>query len=290
MTATSIAEVPLTRRDIPPMIVGNDCGECATRRICIWSHLDPPNHDRLDGLGRVTRKVHAGEAIFRAGDAFRNLYVARAGSSKTVFMREDGRHQITGFQLAGEFLGLDAIASGVHQTDAIALENSVVCALPYAELERLADSLREVRDYLNQAMSEEITREAGLLMLMGNLSAEERVAAFLVNLSDRYAMRGYSPPGVQPAHEPRRDRLLPGHETGNREPHAGAPARARADRPAGPPDPDPGPARPAGCLSQGLSTLTGAPHRPVIGRQAGRAGRRVRAWFRTRPAHDGERG
>lgn len=193
MTATPIAEVPLTRRDIPPMIVGSDCGECATRRICIWSNLDPLHYDRLDGLGRVTRKVHAGEAIFRAGDTFRNLYVARAGSSKTVFMREDGRHQITGFQLAGEFLGLDAIASGVHQTDAIALENSVVCALPYAELERLADSLREVRDYLNQAMSEEISREAGLLMLMGNLSAEERVAAFLVNLSDRYAMRGYSP-------------------------------------------------------------------------------------------------
>ncbi|MGN6578576.1 MAG: helix-turn-helix domain-containing protein [Bordetella sp.] len=193
MTAATPHEVPLLRRDKPPTIAANDCDECAARRLCIWSHLNPLHCDRLQELGRTTRKIAAGEAIFRAGDPFRNLYIARAGSSKTVFVREDGRHQITGFQLAGELLGLDAIAAHVHQTDAIALENSVVCVLPYAGLDRLAESLSEVRGYLNQAMSEEISREARLLMLMGNLTALERVAAFLVNLSDRYAMRGYSP-------------------------------------------------------------------------------------------------
>ena len=193
MTATHTHEMPLIRCDDLPTETGIDCSDCATRRLCIWSYLNPLRLDRLQALERTTRKISAGQAIFRAGDPLRTLYVARAGSSKTVFVRADGRHQITGFQLAGELLGLDAIASRVHQTDAIALESSIVCVLPYASLDRLANSVSEVRGYLNQAMSEEISREAELLMLMGNLTAQERVAAFLVNLSDRYAMRGYSP-------------------------------------------------------------------------------------------------
>ncbi|WP_019936504.1 helix-turn-helix domain-containing protein [Bordetella sp. FB-8] len=194
MTAAApIHEMPMPRGGKPPMVALNDCNECTNRQLCIWSHLDPLHQDSARDLGRTMRNIGAGQAIFRAGDPFRNLYVTRAGSSKTVLMRADGRHQITGFQLAGEFLGLDAIASSVHPTDAIALESSVVCIFPYQNLERLADSLRAVRGYLNQAMSEEISREANLLMLLGHLSAEERVAAFLVNLSDRYAVRGYSP-------------------------------------------------------------------------------------------------
>lgn len=168
------------------------CERCSSRDICI-----PPSlrHAQLAGLVGVfgnSRKIERGEAIYRAGDAFENLYVLRAGSSKTVAMHRDGREQITGFQICGEFIGMEGLTTGTHTLDAIALEDSQVCAIPYHALEKLSYSDRELQRHLNCLMSREIVRESAHLMLMGSMNAEERVAAFLVNLSQRYRERGYS--------------------------------------------------------------------------------------------------
>ncbi|AOB33719.1 hypothetical protein AKI39_13720 [Bordetella sp. H567] len=168
------------------------CEGCGARRLCQAAQLCRGGDDRPVSLPVCARKVKAGEAVYRAGDPLRNLYTSRAGTSKSIRLYRDGRQQITGFQLGGEFLGMDAIATGRHQTEAIALEDMVVCVLPYREIEALADAYTDVRRGMERMLSQEIVREAGLLMLMGNLSAEERVAAFLVDLSDRYAERGYS--------------------------------------------------------------------------------------------------
>jgi CRP/FNR family transcriptional regulator len=168
------------------------CDSCGARKICQAAQLGcGAPHPITFHVG--TRKVRAGEAVFRVGDPFRNLYIPRAGTCKSIRLHRDGRQQITAFHLGGECLGMDAIASGRHQTEAVALEDMMVCVLPYHDIEALADDISDVRRGLERMLSGEIVREAGLLMLMGHLSAEERVAAFLVDLAERYAARGYSP-------------------------------------------------------------------------------------------------
>jgi CRP/FNR family transcriptional regulator, anaerobic regulatory protein len=170
-----------------------ECARCSTRDLCMPATSRAKHQDKLNGVFGHSRKVGRGEAIYRAGDAFHNLYVARAGSSKTIVMHRDGRQQITGFQITGEFLGMEGIVTGKHTIDAIALEDSVVCAIPFKALEMLGEQDREFQRHLHKIMSREIVRESALLMLMGSMSAEERVAAFLLNLSKRFQDRGYSP-------------------------------------------------------------------------------------------------
>lgn len=103
-----------------------------------------------------------------------------------------GREQITGFQAQGELLGLDGLASERHGVDAVALEDSEVCILPYAELERIARDFAPLQHQLHRVMSRELVKDHGVMLLLGSMNAEERVAAFLLNLSERYKKLGYS--------------------------------------------------------------------------------------------------
>jgi CRP/FNR family transcriptional regulator len=117
----------------------------------------------------------------------------RAGSFKTIVMHRDGREQVTGFHLAGDALGLDGVSTGHHSCDSIAIEDSHVCIIPFHLLESLCRELKGVQQHVHRMMSSEIVRESVLMMLLGTMSAEQRVAAFLLNLSTRLKARGYSP-------------------------------------------------------------------------------------------------
>ncbi|TDV07129.1 helix-turn-helix domain-containing protein [Paraburkholderia caballeronis] len=168
------------------------CERCSSRDLCMPPSLRDTQPAGLVGVFGNSRKIERGEAIYRAGDAFENLYVLRAGSSKTIALHRDGREQITGFQISGEFIGMEGLTTGVHTLDAIALEDSVVCAIPFRALESMSYTDRDLQRHMNWLMSREIVRESAHLMLMGSMNAEERVAAFLLNLSQRYRERGYS--------------------------------------------------------------------------------------------------
>ncbi|MCX7163470.1 MAG: helix-turn-helix domain-containing protein, partial [Rhodocyclales bacterium] len=101
--------------------------------------------------------------------------------------------QVTGFQMAGEILGMDGISTEVHACNAVALEDSEVCLIPFTELENLSSEIRTLQHHLHKVMSREIVRDHGVMMLLGTMRAEERLAAFLLNLSQRFTARGYSP-------------------------------------------------------------------------------------------------
>ncbi|WP_157655081.1 helix-turn-helix domain-containing protein, partial [Burkholderia ubonensis] len=109
-----------------------------------------------------------------------------------VMMHRDGDEQVTGFQIVGEPLGLDGVHAGRHNGDAIALEDSTVCIIPFGQLEQLCHELRPMQHHVYQMMSGEIVRESSLMLLLGTMTAEQRVAAFLLNLSKRFKARGYS--------------------------------------------------------------------------------------------------
>ena len=115
------------------------------------------------------------------------------GFFKTDILLEDGRDQVTGFQMAGEILGMDGIGTEVHTCNSIALEDSEICVIPFAQLERLSRQVQALQRHFHKVMSREIVRDHGVMMLLGTMRAEERLAAFLLNLSQRFTARGYSP-------------------------------------------------------------------------------------------------
>lgn len=162
------------------------------RSLCLPVQLTPSEFGRLDTIICATRHVRQGDTLFRADDDFQSIYAVRAGSFKTVMMHRDGREQVTGFQIVGETLGMDGIGNGHHCCDAIALEDSVVCIIPFGQLETACREMKSMQHYLYQMLSSEIVRESSQMLLLGTMSAEQRVAQFLLNLSARFKARGYS--------------------------------------------------------------------------------------------------
>ncbi|WP_435870113.1 fumarate/nitrate reduction transcriptional regulator Fnr [Eleftheria terrae] len=169
------------------------CSSCNLRELCLPVGLTRPELDRLDTLIASRRSVKRGDALFRAGDPFQSLFAVRTGFFKTTVSSEDGRDQVTGFQMAGELLGLEAISHDRHTCDAIALEDSQVCLIPYSQLETLSREFTELQHSFHKIMSREIVRDHGVMLLLGSMRAEERLAAFLLNLTQRLEARGFSP-------------------------------------------------------------------------------------------------
>lgn len=152
---------------------------------------------QLEMLSHAKHVYARGDYLYRSGDKLQSLYAIHSGSFKTQVLHEDGREQVTGFQMVGEIIGLDAISTGHHSCDAVALENSEVCELPFNKLEALSRELPSLQHHLHKIMSSEIVRSQGIMLLLGSMRAEERLAAFLLNLSQRFAARGYSPTKFQ---------------------------------------------------------------------------------------------
>lgn len=168
------------------------CSNCNLRELCMPIGMTNTELDQLDELVYTRRKIKRGEALYRSGEPFEALYAVRTGFFKTRLTFQDGRDQVTGFSMAGELLGLDGIGSDRHTVDAVALEDCEVCMIPYAKLESLSGEIPSLRTHFHKVMSREIVRENSVMMLLGTMRAEERLAAFLLNLSQRMHSRGYA--------------------------------------------------------------------------------------------------
>ena len=168
------------------------CSNCNLRELCMPIGMDADELKRVDELVTKRPFVKRGTALFRMGDPFTSLYAIRSGFFKTIISTDDGREQVTGFQMAGEILGLDGIATDLHTCDAVALEDTEVCALPFDRIEEIAREVKALQHHVHKIMGREIVREHGVMLLLGNMRAEERLAAFLLNLVQRLQERGFS--------------------------------------------------------------------------------------------------
>ncbi len=168
------------------------CSTCHLKDLCLPCGLNGIDLERLDGLKFARRRIKEGQALYHEGDRFQFIYAVRSGTFKSTLNLRDGREQVTGFQMAGELLGLDGLAAGKHASSALALEDAEICAIPYAHLSELAATSADLQHVLSRLMSREIVREHSLMMLLGSMNAEERLAAFLLNISQRMKARGYS--------------------------------------------------------------------------------------------------
>ena len=168
------------------------CSTCNLRTLCLPCGLNARDLDYVNDLIYTRKRVKAGEALYQAGTPFKSLYAVRTGFFKSYVVSEDGRDQVTGFQMAGEIIGLDGIHEDRHTLNVVALEDSEVCVIPYVRLEEVSAKIPELRRQVHRTMSREIARDHGVMMLLGSMRAEERVAAFLLNLSQRFLARGYA--------------------------------------------------------------------------------------------------
>jgi|KBSMisStaDraftv2_1062788.scaffolds.fasta_scaffold258745_2 CRP/FNR family transcriptional regulator len=168
------------------------CANCNLRALCLPLMMSDDELLRLDALVDTRRLVKRGQALFRNGDAFDSLYAIRSGFFKTRLATADGHEQVTGFQMAGEVLGLDGISNEVHQCDAVALEDSQVCVIRYTQLEVLGREFTDLQRQFHKVMSQQIVNDHGVMQLLGNRRAEERLAAFVLDLTQRLRSRGFS--------------------------------------------------------------------------------------------------
>ncbi len=168
------------------------CASCSLREICLPFGLETADIQKLDSIINRRRRLRVGDHLFRAGDGFQALYAIRSGFIKTYELNRDGREQISGFHMPGELIGLDAISLDKHACGAVALEEGEVCDIPFYRLEELFQEVPSLQHRFHQLMSREISEDHQQMMVLGTMHADERLAAFLLNLSDRLAARGYS--------------------------------------------------------------------------------------------------
>jgi CRP/FNR family transcriptional regulator, anaerobic regulatory protein len=169
------------------------CSSCNLRELCLPMGLNAQEMGQLDTLISTRKRVKRGDALFSVGDRFTSLYAIRSGFFKTCVTTADGRDQVTGFQMAGEIIGLDGIVSDRHACDAVALEDAEVCVMPFDQVEELSRQFTPLQHHVHRIMSREIVRDHSVMLLLGSMRAEERLAAFLLNLVQRLQARGFSP-------------------------------------------------------------------------------------------------
>ncbi|WP_341675341.1 fumarate/nitrate reduction transcriptional regulator Fnr [Niveibacterium sp. SC-1] len=179
--------IPLTAANL-----ATACAQCNLKELCLPVGLDVDALERMDGLITARKRIKRSQHLYRAGEPFDAIYAIRTGFFKTDILTEDGRDQVTGFQMAGEIIGLDGISTDRHVCNAVALEDSEVCMISFDRLEELSRKVESLQRQFHKFMSREIVREQGIMMLLGSMRAEERLAAFLLNLSQRMRARGYS--------------------------------------------------------------------------------------------------
>lgn len=177
------------------------CRSCSLRELCLPLGLDSDDMQRLELIVHTRGPIRNGEHLFREGDTFQALYAVKSGALKTYTIDNQGREHVLGFHIAGELVGLDGIYAGQNRCNAVALQTTSVCALPFARLEQLIHEVPGLQSQVLRVMSRELSASA---QLATDHSAEERLAGFLVSLSRRYVRRGL-PPGLLTLPMPRRD-------------------------------------------------------------------------------------
>lgn len=170
------------------------CSSCNLRELCLpCCGLTGTERELADRVVFNRSRVRRREVLYRSGDRFSSLYAVRNGFFKSTALLENGRDQVTGYTMTGEVLGMDGIGPERHTCNAIALEDSDVCAISFAKLQELAHEIPSLQRHIRRMMSREIVREQGVMLLLGSRNAEERIAMFLLGLSQRFAACGHSP-------------------------------------------------------------------------------------------------
>lgn len=168
------------------------CSTCRLRELCLPGDMAEREPRAIDKIVRARRTVKRGERLYSSNESFTSVYAVRRGFFKTSVLTEDGRDQVTGFFMAGDILGLDGIGTDQHTLTVTAIEDSEVCIMPFAHLQSVAEHTPGLLHQLHKLMSRAMVRDQAVMLLLGSMRAEERIAVFLLNLSQRFVVRGFA--------------------------------------------------------------------------------------------------
>lgn len=133
-----------------------------------------------------------GQRVHTIGQSFDALYIVHSGFLKTVLIDEFGNEQVLSFPMKGDLFGADGIHTKRYASEAVALSNCDLVILPFKKFTTLGRVHIELEHAMYSVMSRELVREQAMVSMLGALSAEARVARFLVSLSERFSEMGYS--------------------------------------------------------------------------------------------------
>jgi CRP/FNR family transcriptional regulator len=145
-----------------------------------------------DDVEFPVRRLQPGETLCRAGDAFEALYVVRSGFLKTVSLDGAGNEQVLAFPMRGDAIGVDGFDQGYYTEDAIALDSCHVIIVPFVRIAALAHRVPGIERVVYAIFNRELVHRQNMVRLLGMLNAEARVAAFLLELSNRFGRLGWS--------------------------------------------------------------------------------------------------
>ena len=168
----------------------NFCSTCAFSQACLAQGMNKGDLLQLHVLVEHVGPFHPGDHVFRKGDAFSAIAAVRAGTVKTYLVDRDGHERVLGFHLPGEVIGLDAIDDERYPCSAVALDTVALCRFSFPKMAELAARLPGLQQQLFRLLSRDI---GAATRLAGDWSADQRMAAFLLGLSQRLALRGFSP-------------------------------------------------------------------------------------------------
>jgi len=179
-------------KDIDLQKIKVSCSNCSLSELCLPRGMGQEALEKLENIVKRATPLQRGDVLFRAGEEFKGVYAVRSGLIKVFVTADDGEEQIVGFFLPGEMLGLDAVEAQVHACSAVALETSSYCAVPFSELSEVCKEIPELQNQLFKIMSRELSSENQMLLTLGKKNSEEKVATFLLTISTRFHLLGYS--------------------------------------------------------------------------------------------------
>ena len=169
------------------------CQSCHLRSSCLAGGVRAEELQEVQSVVSGRRRLKPGETLFRSADEFTSVFAVRSGLLKASVLHCGGLEQVTGFVMDGDLLGIDGIGWGTYSVSVVALEESEVCVMPFSLIESMTRKYAALREHLNALLAREIRRHQDLMLLLGCMRGEERLATFLAQLSTRFVERGRSP-------------------------------------------------------------------------------------------------
>jgi CRP/FNR family transcriptional regulator len=179
-------------KHVPVTAESTHCSTCMMGSVCLPVGMPANEVAQLDDLVKERLRVEKGQPLFEHGAPLDALFGLRTGSIKTQIIEASGQQQITGFFLPGEIVGLDGMMDGIHSSTAIAMEDSEVCVVKLDDIDEISRYVPSLQHQVRRLMSKEIARSHQVLVALGSMRSEQRLAAFLINLSQRLTALGYS--------------------------------------------------------------------------------------------------
>ena len=168
------------------------CSQCSLVELCLPKGLTPEELKVFEQTIDRKKPLRKSEYLYRAGEPMTSLYTVKTGAFKANIDSIDGQENIVGFFMPGELMGLDGIGSGHYQCDMIALTDTHVCKLSYNDFEQVAEKFPVLRQEILSVSSSNLTSVQKMLMFIGKRPVEERLAMFLISISQRFKARGLS--------------------------------------------------------------------------------------------------